>query len=171
MLLAGAGERGWEEFQDSIANNREALDVPLQKKLAPAWLGLEQKFGEFLADLKVRQAGAAVGHAGGSSGAEWVQDSPPKPDLPAHDKVLSLGALFRKATASKKKKRARRQVLLQVRRSSLAEEGEQLFLEQEADIIELFRKKVVELYIREVEHAKLRTTRLRRAYSLGARLL
>ena len=55
--------------------------------------------------------------------------------------------------------------------AALAEEGEQLFLEQEADIIELFRKKVVELYIREVEHAKLRTTRLRRAYSLGARLL
>lgn len=60
-------------------------------------------------------------------------------------------------------------MLFSVRRSN-AEEDEKLYLESEADIVELFRKKVVELYIREVEHFKLKRQFLRRNKELAKQL-
>lgn len=43
-------------------------------------------------------------------------------------------------------------------------------MENEADIVELFRKKVVELYIREVEHFKLKRMYLKRNKDLAKQL-
>lgn len=37
--------RAWELFQDFVITKRDMLAVPIERKLAPVWQAIEQKFG------------------------------------------------------------------------------------------------------------------------------